>query len=300
VTYDVAIVGGGPAGMSAALVLGRCCRRVLLCDAGEPRNQWSSAVNGYLTRDGTPPAELRRIGRAELARFETIELRDLQVLDAARRGDHFELSLADQTQAEARKLLLATGVVDDLPRIPGLAALWGRGVFPCPYCDAWHYRGRHLGVLGRGEGAVALCRALTSWTSALSIFSNGPAGIAPADEAALRARGIALVPEPVIGLEGDDQGLRRVLLEGRGPVACDGLFVSAGQHQRSPLVQKLGCRPSPKGTVPAGRHGVTDVEGLYLAGDAAEEVQFAIVAAAEGALVAFEINRALARERFSG
>ena len=130
--HDVAIVGGGPAGLSAALLLGRCCRTVLLCDAHRPRNAPSGSLNGFLTRDGIRPAELRRLGRAELRRYETVEVRDVEVTDVVREPGHFVLVLAGGGRAAARKLLLATGVVDELPPIPGLAALWGTSVFPCP------------------------------------------------------------------------------------------------------------------------------------------------------------------------
>jgi thioredoxin reductase len=296
--YDVAIVGAGPAGLSAALLLGRCCRRVLICDAGPPRNAASRSLNGFLTRDGISPQELRRAGRAELARYETIEVRETLVADVSRRGDGFELVLADGGRARARKVLLATGVVDELPAIAGVPELWGRGVFPCPYCDAYELRGRALGVLGRGESALALCRALTSWTDAITLFSDGPPELGEVDLGALRALGVAIVRERVQAVEGADGRLRRVLVAGAPPVACEGLFVSAGQHQRSPLVERLGCTLGPHGTVTTDRHGVTEVPGVYLAGDASEEVQFAIVAAAEGATAAFEINRALVRERF--
>jgi thioredoxin reductase len=296
--YEVAVVGGGPAGMSAALLLGRCCRRVLVCDAGAPRNRASRALNGFLSRDGIAPEQLRRAAREELRRYDTVELRDVLVVGAAPYQDGFELALADGAHERARKLLLATGVVDELPPISGLSALWGRGVFPCPYCDAFELRGRCLGVLGQGTEALAMCRALSAWTDQVTLFSNGPAGLDEGQCALLGAAGFALVTARIEALEASAGGLGRIVLAGAPPVACDGLFVSAGQHQRSPLVECLGCKPGVKGTVGTDRHGVTEVPGLYLAGDAADEVQFAIVAAAEGAMAAFEINRALVRERF--
>jgi thioredoxin reductase len=298
--YDVAIVGAGPAGMSAALFLGRCCRRVLLCDVGLPRNRASRSVNGFLTRDGVPPEELRQAARAELARYETVELRETLVTDVSRQSGGFQLVLADGATALARKLLLATGVVDELPAITGLPAFWGRGVFPCPYCDAYELRGRPLGVLGRGDEALALCRALTSWTDDITLFSDGPTELRADDLAALRAANVAVVRERVEAVEGADGHLCRVLLAGAPAVACQGLFVSAGQHQRSPLLERLGCTPGPTGRVGTEWHGGTETPGLYLAGDASEGVQFAIVAAAEGAMAAFEINRSLVRERFEG
>jgi thioredoxin reductase len=297
--HDVAIVGGGPAGLSAALLLGRCCRSVLLCDAHRPRNAPSGSLNGFLTRDGIRPAELRRLGRAELRRYESVVVRDGEVTDVVRESGHFVLLLADGSRAAARKLLLATGVVDELPAIAGLAPLWGTSVFPCPYCDGWELRGRRLGVLGRGDHALALCRALTTWTDDLVFFSNGPLGLEPADRRALEALGVRLEAEPLEALEAEDGRLRRVRLRTGAAVERDALFLTHRQRQRSRLVERLGCRVGPEGRVGTEGYGATDVPGVYVAGDASEGVQFAIVAAAEGAMVGFEINRALLRERFS-
>src|SRR6266545_8403451 len=145
---DVLIVGGGPAGLNAALMLGRARRRVLLCDTGAPRNAPVAHLHGLLSRDGLPPEELRRIGREQLAAYGSVEVRDTQVLDVAVGQLEFTATLADGSATRARRLLLATGVVDQLPAVDGLAALWGRGVFNCPYCDGWEVRDQPLAVLG--------------------------------------------------------------------------------------------------------------------------------------------------------
>src|SRR5438132_8662030 len=137
--FDVIVVGGGPAGLSAALMLGRCRRRVLVCDLGQPRNRQSRALHGYLTRDGTPPARFNDLGRAELEKYG-VEFRPTGVTDASWRGDRFRVSLGDDSGEEARFLLIATGVVDDLPLVPGLEECYGQSVFHCPYCDGWEWR----------------------------------------------------------------------------------------------------------------------------------------------------------------
>jgi len=183
--YDVVVVGGGPAGLSAALLLGRCCRRVLLCDAPRPRNS-RSPVHGFLTRDGTDALELRRLGRDELARYPTVAIREDLVIDARREEGGFLLALDSGAQVRVRKLLLATGLVDELPPIPGLAALWGRLAFPCPYCDAWEFRGRRIGVVGRGPGALGLGR-VTIWSEDVVLLSSGPSQIALRTSTSCRA-----------------------------------------------------------------------------------------------------------------
>jgi thioredoxin reductase len=305
VQVEVAVVGGGPAGLSAALVLGRCCREVLLVDSGRPRNP-SARMHCFLGRDDTDPAELREVGRAQLARYPTVKLEDGEVIDAgcaAGGGPGFVLTLAGGRRVQARKLLLATGMVDELPPLPGLRELWGRSAFPCPYCDAWELRGQRLGVLGGGSGesAVALCRALTTWSDDVVLYSHAPAEISAEEEAELAAGGVPVVRARVQRVRGMGPEGRpvRLSLEGHAAVERDALFVSGPQRQRSPLVERLGCRLNERGTVDTGDHESTNVPGLFVAGDASGNVQFAIVAAAEGAEAGFAINRALVREDFA-
>ena len=173
VTYDCVIVGAGPAGLSAALMLGRCRRKTLVCDIGEPRNIRSAGLHNYLTRDGIPPAEFLQHARQEVARYSTVELRQVEVLDAARSADGFRLVCADGRQIAARKLLLATGVVDELPELEGLQSLYGTSVHHCPYCDGWEWRDQPIAIYGRGEEGKALALGLTVWSSNLVLCTNG-------------------------------------------------------------------------------------------------------------------------------
>ena len=151
--YDATIVGGGPAGLSAALMLGRARRRVLLCDTGEPRNAASHAMHGFLSRDGSDPAELLRVGRAQLRPYDCIDVRDTAVVQASGAAGRFTLTLDGGERLDARRLVLAFGVKDQLPDIEGLRTLWGRGVFPCPYCDGWEVRDQPLAAARLGETA---------------------------------------------------------------------------------------------------------------------------------------------------
>jgi thioredoxin reductase len=161
--FDVIVVGGGPAGLSAALMLGRCRRRVLVCDRGEPRNRYSRALHGYLTRDGIPPSEFNAIGRDELTTYG-IECRATKVVSAAPVNTGFEVTLADDRVEGARFILLATGMVDELPPIGGMEACYGRSVFHCPYCDGWEWRDHRLAAVGKTSGAAKLALALTTWS----------------------------------------------------------------------------------------------------------------------------------------
>ncbi len=173
---DVVIVGAGPAGLSAALMLGRCRRSVLVVDHGRNRNAASHALHGFLTRDGTPPAEFLRLAREELAQYATVELRAGEVVDAECRSDSFCVTLASGEEVPSRKLLLATGVVDNLPEVPGFRELYGRSVFHCPYCDGWELRDQPLAIYGRGDRGVGVALELTAWSRDLVLCTRRPGG----------------------------------------------------------------------------------------------------------------------------
>jgi thioredoxin reductase len=295
VSWDCIIVGGGPAGLSAALMLGRCRRRVLLCDLGRQRNIRSHALHGYLTRDGIAPAEFLRLARAELGRYGTIECREIAIVEAIREDGGFTIRAADGTPLRTRKLLLATGVIDELPPIDGLDALYGTSVHHCPYCDAWEWRDRPLAAYGEGEEASGLALSLTFWSPDVLLCTGGaelPGGAA----ARLTAAGVKIREEPVTRLEGGDGKLERILFASGEPAPRSALFVVAGQRQRSPLAERLGCRFTERGTVDTGTCEVTDVPGLFVAGDASKEAQFVVVAAAEGIEAAMAIHKSLMKE----
>ncbi|HEX3236419.1 MAG TPA: NAD(P)/FAD-dependent oxidoreductase [Gemmatimonadales bacterium] len=294
--WDCIVVGGGPAGLSAALMLGRCRRRVLVCDLGAPRNWWSREIHGFLTRDGTPPSELLRLARDELRRYQSIELRHANVVDAAPEADGFAVRCADGTLLRSRKLLLATGVVDEIPEIEGLAPLYGLSVHHCPYCDAWEWRDQPIAVYGQGEAGAGLALALTVWTDDLVLCTDGPAELPEHLRERLDAVGVPLREERVLRLDGADGQLERVVFLDGSSVDRRALFLAAGHHQRSDLPGRLGCAFTEAGAVDTGKCESTNLPGLYVCGDASREAQFVVVAAAEGAEAGMAVNQALLRE----
>lgn len=296
-TYDVIIVGAGPAGLSAALILGRSRRSVLVCDTGQPRNAASHALHGYLTRDGIPPAEFLALARRELQPYDTVELRPVGAESAeCMDGGGFRVTFQDGRAATARRLLLATGVVDRLPEIAGIRDYYGRSVFHCPYCDGWEVRDQPLAIYGRGKRGAGLALELTAWSRDLVLCTDGPSELDAEQSARLARNQIAVRDARITALEGADGLLEALVFDDGSRLARRAMFFTTGQLQRSALAVRLGCELNEKGTVATGRYETTHLPGLFVAGDASRAVQWVIVAAAEGAEAAFAINAGLIEE----
>lgn len=291
---DVIIVGGGPAGLNAALILGRSRRSVLLCDAGTPRNAAAPLSWGVFTRDGTPPFTLREHARADLTRYATVECREIEVREARRDADGFEVVLADGSRERARRLILATGLRQDLPDIEGFGHYWGMGVHSCPYCDGYEASDRPIVALGRAHGGCGIALELTCWSRDVTLCTNGPdADLSGKDRARLERNGIRVIETPVARLEGNDTKPQRLVFADGSAIPCSDVFLMPDACEPSHLITQLGCDLTERGVVPTGEYEKTNVPGLYVAGDASRRVQFAIVAAAEGAMAAFAINTEL-------
>lgn len=300
--YDAVVVGAGSAGLSAALFLGRSRRRTLVLDGGEPRNAPSSAVHYFFTRDGTPPSELLRIGREQLEPYPDVELRKARATGAGGSNGDFEVELEDGTTVGTRKILLATGVYDEVPQRPGFRELWGRGIYHCPYCHGWEVRDRPLAVLARAEHLAMRAALIRNWSRDLIALTDGVPGLDAESRDRLDSLGVPLKEERISRLEGDGAGgLRRILFEDGSEIAREGLFYTPPQRQRSNLADVLGCEtedvPLPATVVKSGpMTRETTVPGVYVAGDAGTMLQGAIMAASSGASAAAFINHSLIDE----
>ncbi len=279
--FEVAIIGGGPAGLSAALVLGRARRRVVIIDAGAPRNAPAAHMQGFISRDGTPPAELLDAARREVRHYG-VEIVEDRVTDATA---GFALRLATGRTIEARQVLLATGATDVLPDIDGARERWGRDFLHCPYCHGWEVRDQRIGVLGSVEHA----HLLRQWSDDVILFPH-TTPVTPEERASLEARGIAIVDGTVERLLVSDDRLHAVQMRA-GAVPRDVLFMrpALSAHADSPAAA-LGCDLLPGGLVLADAEGRTSVPGVWAAGNATNPRAQVITAAGEGSAVAIAIN----------
>jgi thioredoxin reductase len=293
---DAVIVGGGPAGLSAALVLGRARKRVLVLDTGSPANAASPAVGGLLGHGGVAPAELRQAGREQLAEFPTVDVRFDEVLDAAPQREGLAVRLDGGATVRTRALVLAHGLRYDPPPVPGIESLWGRSVFHCPFCDGWEVRDRPLAVHGSGPEAARSALVVSGWSSDVVLLSDGPARL-NGERAVLERAGVRLREEPIRELVGEDGRLRRIEFAAGPAEERDALFVRTHRGQPNGLAEALGCQLTDAGTIVTDGDGRTGVPGVYAAGDAAtEKLRSVANAMGTGSRVAYAVSLDLVTE----
>ncbi len=301
--YDAVIVGAGSAGLSAALLLGRSGRRVLLLGGGEPRNAPAASVHSFFTRDGESPARLREIGREQLRPYRGVEYRETRATEVSGTDGSFSVTLDDGDEVRARKLVLATGVADELPERPGFRELWGRGVYHCPYCHGWEVRDRPLAVLNSGEHATDYVILIRNWSRDLVLLTDGPSVLGEGDRRKLDALNVPLYEGRIshlVGRKDGSEGLSKIILEDGTALEREGLFYAPPQRQRSNLAELLGCESEagPVGAVVKKdpMTNETSVPGVYVAGDSGSMLQSVALAVASGANAAAFLNRSLCVE----
>jgi thioredoxin reductase len=288
-TFDVVVIGGGAAGLSAALVLTRARRRVLVVDGGAPRNAPATHMHGFLSRDGLPPLELLAIGRSEVEAYGGHIVTDT-VTDVAGDGaSGFRLALQHGGSVSARRLLVATGLRDELPDITGLRERWAKDVLHCPYCHGYEVKDLRLGVLGGAPHAVRYAQIVRQWSDDVVYFA-ATSTVTDAERRELEARAIVVVEGTVTGLEVVDDELRGVEVDGRETVERDALFVPPRFVPNDDLLVRLGCERDENGWAVTDGDGRTSVPGVWVAGNVANPRAQVITAAGEGSAAAIAIN----------
>lgn len=291
---DCIIIGGSYAGLSAALILGRCCRDVLICDDGNPRNKVSRAMHGFLTRDGIDPAESLRIAREQLSVYETVKSIDGTVIDIKVEEKQFTVELRDGSKYISKTVLLATGIVDKLPPFAGTLECYGKSLWHCPYCDGWEVRGQPIATYGEGALGPGLALEMLTWSSDILLLCDGEP-LKKSHEELLLKKGIKIRHEKVRELIHEDGILKTIAFESGPDESRNALFFHAPKEQHSELANKLGLEKWSEDSISTRRYKMaTSIPGIYAAGDASKGVKLAIIAAAEGALAAFDINTQLA------
>jgi thioredoxin reductase len=294
--YDVVVVGGSFAGLAAALQLGRARRRVLVVDAGRPRNRFAHASHGFPGQDGRAPAEIMDTVRAEVLAYPTAAFLTDEATHARATAGGFELTLTSGSTIAASRLVLATGVADELPDVPGLWERWGTSVLHCPYCHGYEVAGQRFGVLAAGTMAVHQALLVTDWSPDVTLFLNGAVEPDAEQRAHLAARGVRIEERSVAAVLGDAPEVSGVRLIGGEVIAIDALFTQPRTRMASPLAEQLGCEMEEGTAGPVIRTDAqkeTSVRGVFAAGDAARAFANATFAAADGVLAGISAHRSL-------
>ncbi|MFV9635980.1 NAD(P)/FAD-dependent oxidoreductase [Mycobacterium neumannii] len=301
--WDCVVVGGGAAGLSAALVLGRARRRTLLIDGGAQSNLPAHGIGGLLGHDGRPPAELYALGRQELSAYPSVELRTAEATGGERADELFVLRLDDDGVERARKVVLATGMEYRPPPLPGLAELWGRSAFHCPFCHGWEVRDQPLAVLANGERAVHTALLLRLWSDDVVLLTDGPADLDPAQRERLAAAGVTVDERAVAELAGAAGNLEAVVFTDDSRLPRTGILVATALHQRSSLAEQLGAatgEPTPVTHNPVHIDAFyrTSADGVFAAGDLVAQMPQVAAAVAAGSAAAAAVVQSLVEEDF--
>lgn len=293
---DVAIIGGGPAGLSAGLMLGRARKQTFVIDEGHPRNAVTREAHGFLTRDGISPKEFRRIAKEQLLVYPSVSQLEDTVVSITGEDGHFLLETATRIKIASKKLLFAVGMKDQKLGIPGLAEVYGKSAFVCPYCDGWELRDAPLVVISRGAALMHFAPLLSGWTNQFVVCTNGPDELSEAERDDLRNHHIRLFDTPIRAIVSSKGRVNHVALEDGTEIPCTGIFFKPDLVLGTDLPQTLGCRISDTGVIAVDEAGRSSVPGVYAAGDLSSLIHQSITAAASGAIAAAAINGELNQE----
>ena len=296
-TYDCAIVGGGPAGLNAALVLGRARRKVILLDNNQPRNAVTHESHGFITRDGVKPAEFRRIAYEEVLRYPSVEHQEEEVTRIEQDGNHFLIETASGQRIQARKLILSSGLKEVLPEIEGAREFYGTSLFNCPFCDGWELRDQPLVAVSEYKDLFHKAKLLLNWSRDLVLCTNGKGTITDEERQQLAERNISVIDTPIASFAGQDGQLEEVIFADGSRIARSGGFLSPAQVPQLALHEALGCEKNQMDGLVVDEMGRTSVPGVYAAGDAAYVMPSQLIfAAASGSRAGIGVHADMTEE----
>jgi thioredoxin reductase len=298
--FDCAIIGGGPAGLNAALILGRARRKIILFDDNTPRNAVTQESHGFITRDGIKPKEFREIAHKELGSYPSITYAEREVTSVIKNNPLFELVTSDNERYQSKTIIIATGLKDVLPRIENISDYYGKSLFHCPYCDGWELRDKPLVVIiGEQAQGFHFIQTIYNWSKDLIVCTNGDAFRNSAQKDLLQNKGIKIVENKIKNFVGKRGQIEKIIFEDGESVLRNGGFVMPQLVQASDFGKQLGCEYNPLGGITVDSFGRTNIKGIYAAGDASVITPAQIIiAAAEGVRAAAGVNSDLTQVEF--
>lgn len=296
--WDVIIIGGSYAGLSAAMALGRSLRDVLIIDGGKPANRFTPNSHNFITHDGRPPGEIAALARKQLESYPTLKTLHGYVTHAEKVDNHFAVHLESGETYVARRLIFATGIIDQMPGIPGFSECWGKSVLHCPYCHGYEVRNEPTGILGNGEYGFEFSALISNWTSQLTLFTNGKSTLTPDQNSRLAARQIPIVEKEIEKLDLIQGYLQRVIFKDGTVSFLKALYARPAFVQHCPIPQQMGCELTEDGYIKVDMNQKTSVHGVYACGDNTTRIRTVANAVAMGTTAGMMLNKELAVERF--
>lgn len=295
--YDVIIVGGSYAGLSAAMTLGRSVRDTMIIDNGKSCNRFTPHSHNFLTHDGSPPAAIRQTARAQVAAYPTVSFEDDTVVRVENADGGFSVETSKNARFNAKKILFATGLVDEVHPVPGLSECWGKSALHCPYCHGYEVRHQPTGIIANGELAVEFTSLIRNWTNKLYLFTNGQATLTSSERESVSNHVVQIIESPLLNIEHENGMMRRVHFENGSSLSLNAIYLRAPFRQQSDQAEKLGCTLTKNGLIEVDAVQRTTVPGVYAAGDNSSMMRAVAIAVSSGMMAGAMINKELIQDK---